>query len=273
MKKHLSIEFYGTRGNAPPVYNSPKYGVNTTAAAITSGSSASIIVDLGTGAVRAAKEMFDNGVREFTVFLTHLHIDHINGLFGFPPIYDPNCKIKFYSDKKEIESVFHTLMQQPIHPVPYKNLAANFEYIHLEPEGELFLEEHDLTVSWRQQNHPQGSLAYRFDNGESAIVFATDVEFHKWDIPDSYKSLFTKPFVAQIAAIDAFFDDDEVHQHRGWGHNSWSEAKAFSDECGCKTLILIHHHPLRSDDEMKKFEQEHKNIIMAKEGQCIKSGG
>jgi len=231
------------------------------------------MVDMGTGANVAASELLAKGIRNFDIFSTHLHIDHINGIFGFPPIYRKDCKVHFYSDKPEIEAVFSMLLREPLHPVPYNQLSPIFEYTILEECGSIFLEKYGLTVSWAPQNHPQRSLAYRFDDGENAIVFATDVELYSWDIPDSYINLFTDPYPAQISCIDGFFTPEEIDNFRNWGHSSWQEGRDFLDKCGCGQLLVIHHHPQSTDEQMDSMSATLHNVSWAREGEIWQLGG
>jgi len=43
----------------------------------------------------------------------------------------------------------------------------------------------------------------------------------------------------------------EYMNHRGWGHSSYRDAVEFAIAAEVETLVLFHHEPDRSDDELE----------------------
>jgi len=60
---------------------------------------------------------------------------------------------------------------------------------------------------------------------------------------------------------DATFTNEELDAHRGWGHSTVEEATEFAMRCEAGTLLLTHHHPDRSDDEIDALVERCRAIV------------
>ena len=49
---------------------------------------------------------------------------------------------------------------------------------------------------------------------------------------------------------DATYTRDEYAQHKGWGHSTYDDALELAIEAGVELLVLFHHKPERSDEEI-----------------------
>jgi ribonuclease BN (tRNA processing enzyme) len=49
---------------------------------------------------------------------------------------------------------------------------------------------------------------------------------------------------------------EEYDHFRGWGHSTYDEAVELAMEAGVKQLVLYHHKPERSDDEVDRRVEE-----------------
>lgn len=266
----LAIKFWGARGNIPPVTASGEFGNNTTAVEIIPSGAPSLFVDFGTGAMGAGRAALAAGVREFDTFLTHLHIDHLSGLFSFVPLYRRDCTIRVRAARSDCRQAFETLLEEPFHPVSFGKLAANLEFDTLPEAGQRLFPRQGLTVSWGPLHHPQQCTGFRFDDGRNAIVFATDVELGAPDSHAPLKHLLTHPYPAGLAVIDGFFTDAEVAQYAGWGHSSWGQAWALVAPLGVRHLLVTHHHPAKSDAELRALEAAARPVLWAREGQSYR---
>ncbi len=103
-----------------------------------------------------------------------------------------------------------------------------------------------VKVSSHRLCHPQGSLAYRFDEGGKSIVFATDTE-HPEDELDHELAEFAAD--ASHFVCDATFTPDEyANGKRGWGHSTWLEGTRLAAAAGARDLLLSHLNPDHGDD-------------------------
>ena len=55
---------------------------------------------------------------------------------------------------------------------------------------------------------------------------------------------------------DAQFLPQELPHHAGWGHSAYDEAIELAAEAGVKRLLLFHHDPDRTDEQVDDIEQE-----------------
>jgi len=85
----MQIRFWGVRGSiAVPNRRMLRYGGNTSCVEVTLADGTEIILDAGTG-IRELGEARTSQAKIVRVLLTHLHLDHIQGLLFFSPLFDP----------------------------------------------------------------------------------------------------------------------------------------------------------------------------------------
>src|SRR6056300_1255281 len=93
---NFRLKFWGTRGSIPcPGPSTTKYGGNTTCFEITCGAKR-IIIDAGTGIRLLGKQIMLNegNLLDADLFFTHTHMDHIQGLPFFAPLYNPQSNVR-----------------------------------------------------------------------------------------------------------------------------------------------------------------------------------
>ncbi len=84
----MKIRILGTRGSLPSTNpNTFRYGGNTACIQVENDDQ-TFILDAGTGVLKLTPEQTSNQNR-YDILLTHLHIDHIQGLGFFKPLFDP----------------------------------------------------------------------------------------------------------------------------------------------------------------------------------------
>jgi ribonuclease Z len=56
----------------------------------------------------------------------------------------------------------------------------------------------------------------------------------------------------------------------GWGHSTWQEAIKVAESAGVKTLVLFHHDPTHSDDQLDEIARHAQvrfsGALVAREG-------
>ena len=55
---------------------------------------------------------------------------------------------------------------------------------------------------------------------------------------------------ATVLVHDATYTTDEYERHRGWGHSTYEDAVLLALDAGVEQLVLFHHRPERTDEEM-----------------------
>lgn len=227
MNKTWNIDIWGVRGSFPvPDTHFLTYGGNTSCISLEYGNRL-IILDAGSGIVPLGEHLHKCGRKRVDILLSHLHIDHVLGLFKFRLFYDPEAEIHLYGEYNSstgLRKQLETLVGAPHWPVGISNFPAQIKIHELRP-GETFIlsEKADgkssIKVHTLRGNHPQPSLLYRLEADNTSLVYALDCEMNE----DMFRSLSAFSRGSSLIIWDANFTDQDLKQHSGWGHSSWKE--------------------------------------------------
>ncbi|WNG25969.1 MBL fold metallo-hydrolase [Cystobacter fuscus] len=258
------------RGSVPaPGPKTQRYGGNTPCVEMRCGDEL-LIFDMGTGA-RALGEALSagSGPLRASIFLSHYHYDHLQGVPFFIPFFNPRFSFTVYGATREGRSVKDVLagqMVQPYFPVTMTQVTkAALTYRDMAPGQSLELGA--ATVRALDLNHPGGNLGYRVDCDGRSVVYATDVE-HGCDMD---RDLVEFARDADVLIIDAMYTEDEYRGRKGaskmgWGHSTWEAAVHVANAAQVKQLVLFHHETTRDDEEMDAFVarvREHRPEVLA----------
>lgn len=256
--KELKVCLWGVRGTMTPDCPSTEFGIHTTAFEFRTGNgTSSLFVDMGTGISPAVRCAMRRGQRDYNVFMTHLHLDHVNGTVTFVPFYSAECRVRIYGMRpaSETEAAFRALLGDPFHPVDFSTFSGNVGFEQIIPSSHgIALEQEGVRIYAAKIPHPQGALAYRVDDGENAIVVAPDIELAISDNLDAFRKLVSEPFPAGLVVIDGFFLPEEIDSYALWGHSSWSEARQMVTDTGAGKLLITHHKPSMTDHDLLELE-------------------
>jgi len=250
----MKVKFWGTRGSiAAPGRDTVIYGGNTCCLEITLQSGRKIVIDAGTG-IRSLGEDFINRHETVDILLlmTHIHWDHVQGFPFFDPIFNPASKIAvdgFPAAMKGLRVIFDNKMGDGFFPVSFEDLKAHIDYVGELSRGPITID--DTRIDAIPLNHPQGALGYRFQEGQTKLVFMTDNELTT-EGPvgkelDDYVRFCEE---ADVLIHDAQFTHEEIDRHRGWGHSDCASTLDLALKARTKRLILFHHAPARKDPEI-----------------------
>jgi phosphoribosyl 1,2-cyclic phosphodiesterase len=211
-----------------------------------------IILDAGSGIRPLGRELMKGksgqGQATLHLFLSHLHWDHIQGFPFFAPARVPGNRIFIYSAHQETRSRFAE-QQRPEHfPVSLGEILSALEFIHLEERDTTDLGGvlvHNIPFS-----HPGTSYGYRIESEEGCIVYATDAEYQ--DLEEESTKQYVEFFRGADALIfDAQYSLEDALLHKEtWGHSSSFIGLDIASRSNVKRLILFHHEPVHSDQEI-----------------------
>jgi phosphoribosyl 1,2-cyclic phosphodiesterase len=304
----MKVRFWGVRGSiACPGIDTVEFGGNTSCLELRFGKKDRlIIIDSGT-VIRALGDYLvqndlPHGPIKTEIFITHTHWDHIIGFPFFQPIYIKGTKLKVYGpitfEEDTLENIIGDLLRYRYFPVLHGELAADINYVQLS-ECEMDLGD-GITLKTKYLNHPLLCLGYRFEFKGKALctafdtepfrnVFSTDPNAPDYDpvvsekgeeaVREENQKLLDFFHGADILIHDCQYTKKEYFASKiGWGHSYFEHAIDSAREAGVKKIVLFHHDPPRTDQELFALEERYHErmenqsaleIIVAKEGMEI----
>jgi phosphoribosyl 1,2-cyclic phosphodiesterase len=259
----ISVKFWGVRGSIP--VSGPdtcRYGGNTSCVSIEGrhvldGSEHIAILDAGTGIRPLGNLLACAPQKEILLLLTHTHWDHIQGFPFFTPIYQPERKI-YLSRFERRKGLFRTLLEQmdgtrfPLTRDEIRSELDSYSCQWIKRQEKL-----GYQVSHLRVNHPGETYGYRIRVRGVTVVYIPDNEL---DPPYKPRASFNKMVKfccgADLLIHDAQFLERDLPAKRGWGHSVVSRVRELALAAEVKHLVLFHHDPDRTDDELDAIQEE-----------------
>ena len=246
----MLVRFWGTRGSIPaPGPNTVRYGGNTACVTVHLDHGPLIILDAGTGIRSLGRTLHQAGEPcEAYLLLSHGHWDHIQGFPFFAPLNDERYRIRVMggpTGTRQLEEILTNQQRETYFPVALESAGAEVTFEDLRPEGVIAGRAHITDFPTR---HPGGGRGFRIEEAGEVVVYLTDNELpssgHEWDF---YVDACRR---ASLLIHDAQYWDSELAEKAGWGHSSAEQATRLALEAGARQLVLFHHDPDRTDDEV-----------------------
>jgi ribonuclease BN (tRNA processing enzyme) len=282
MKNEMSLTFFGVRGSYPvPGKSTPRYGGNTSSLLFEIDGQM-VLFDAGTGIIQVGRYLSQRleGGGKIHLFLTHLHLDHIQGLPFFKPLFNPQVEIIIHCPEipgNSFRQAIEALFLPPYSPITLNGIKASlsFQPLDLNPENNFVKLDSDILVSHvKHDSHPRlGVIIYQLAHAGRRVVYATDVES-----PDGFDDAISH-FIhgADILIHDSqYLDRDYFNAHNpriSYGHSTVLMAVRNAEQCKVKKLFLFHFDPEYADEKLDEMlilaRQKFKNTYLAQEQKKI----
>ncbi len=269
-RESWSVTVWGVRG-AVPVAEAAflEYGGNTSCLSARLGGEL-VVFDAGSGIVRLGEALTRSGLpRRIHILVSHLHLDHIQGLAGFRPLSDPAAEIHLYGEARgalSFRAQLERLIGPPYWPLGLGDCRARLAVHEIGPD-EQFSPAEGLSVRTLRGCHPNQSLMYRLEGRGGSIVNTLDCELTGELAP----ALTGFARNCDLLVWDANFT--EADRQKGWGHSTWEQGLAIARAAGASRVLMTHYDRSYTDAFLREQErlakQKSDTCIFAREGMEI----
>jgi phosphoribosyl 1,2-cyclic phosphodiesterase len=277
----VGVKIWGCRGSVPaPGPDTVTYGGNTSCVEVMVGEGTALVLDAGTGIRALGLELVRRETRQIHLFLTHLHLDHLEGLRFFAPLWDERVTLDVWGPRSPVLSLRERILRAfspPLFPLDFRDVPARVSFHDLPGEpwraGAVSLYA-DLVL------HPGPTVGFRLETGRSALAYLPDHEPALAGIGGRSVAWISAGALAHGADLvlhDAQYLEEEYEVRIGWGHSSVDQAVAFCRAVDARRLVLFHHDPDRSDHALELLQDRARELtgrgrpapLLAREGMSI----
>jgi phosphoribosyl 1,2-cyclic phosphodiesterase len=268
-----TLTFWGVRGSIPaPGLHTITFGGNTSCVSVEYREHV-IIFDAGSGlrqlglALMAREKPPITG----TLFLTHTHWDHIQGLPFFTPAYTRENRFVIYGEARPrypLVELMEDQIQHPFFPVEMQDLfRAQIDFRELVC-GDTVEIHPQIHVTAFRLTHPNAALGYVLQLDEMRIAYVTD---HEHALEQLSPAVLEAVRGVDVLIHDAQYSRDELrHGKQGWGHSAWEDVVHLAQEAQVTQLFLFHHDPGATDEHLNErqflAQQIFPQTFVAREG-------
>lgn len=252
----MNITIQGVRGSIPTTSpEAKKYGGNTSCVEVEADDWL-LVLDAGSGMQKIHTDRpFPNN--RVDILLTHLHIDHIQGLGFFKPLFNPAFEIHIWGPASSTQGLRARLgryFSPPLFPVYFRNLSCNLILHEIEDSSFTI---GPFTVTSRYVMHPGPTVGFRVAHKQHTLAYIPDHEpaLGLRGLIDDTRWLSGSDLArdADVLLHDAQYSTDEYKDRIGWGHSAITDSVHFAALNNVKHLLLTHHDPMRSDTDLEKL--------------------
>lgn len=256
----MRLRIWGCRGSiATPGPETIRHGGNTSCIEVRLSDGSVVILDAGTGARPLGVALDHDPPRRIDLLLTHLHVDHLEGLGFFAPIWSESTELHIWGPASPVRPLADRIamyFSPPLFPVHLADVPARVTF-HDAPEGSWTIGPAEVTS--QPILHPGPTVGYRIQDGDRVLTYLTDHEPGLWtaldEVPTEWISGFSLAFAADLLIHDCQYTDEEYPEHMGWGHSSTDQVAVFAERAKVDRLLLFHHDPTHDDDTVDAMRE------------------
>jgi phosphoribosyl 1,2-cyclic phosphodiesterase len=249
----MRVRIWGSRGSlASPGPETVRYGGNTSCVEVELSDGTIIVLDAGTG-IRALGNALavNHGRRPINVLLTHLHMDHLQGLAFFAPLWSEDTELHVYGPRHPTRSLADRVanyLSEPLFPIHLSDVPSRPQFHELQEE------EFDLgcgRIMAMPVSHAGPTVGYRIEDNGYSLAYISDHEPARGvdfaSLSPEWISGFPLCENVDVLIHDSQYSAEEYERHVGWGHSSIDHVVHLANTAKVRQLVLYHHDPGHSD--------------------------
>src|SRR6476660_3860637 len=278
----MRLTIWGCRGSVPtPGPGTFRYGGNTSCVEVSLDDGTILVLDAGTGIIDLGLDLVDRGVRRLHLLLTHLHLDHLEGLRFFAPLWDEGVTLDIWGPPSPVSSLQERIARSfspPLFPIDLREVPAQVTF-HDVPREPWTVDGTRLAADLVAHRGP--TVGFRIETATSSFAYLPDHEpALGGTIADKSRDWISGGAIADEVDMllhDSQYFEDEYEERIGWGHSSVADAVAFARAVGARRLVLFHHEPRHTDDSLERLEARARSLVdldddwpaLAREGMVV----
>lgn len=256
----MKVTLWGTRGSLPsPGPETLRYGGNTSCVEVRGRDGTVLVLDAGTG-MRRLGATIGPDTRRVDILLTHLHMDHIQGLGFFGPLYSPGLEVQVWgpaSATRDLTARLALYLSPPLFPVSLRDLPCRWT-LHNVPLGRF--EIGGLQIEAALICHPGPTVGYRITEDGASLAYLPDHEpalgARSFPGDPVWTSGYDLVAGADLLIHDTQYTREEYASHVGWGHSALPDALAFARLADARRLVAFHHDPGHFDEMLDRVLED-----------------
>jgi ribonuclease BN (tRNA processing enzyme) len=275
----MIVDLCGVRGSMPAAGTAfARVGGNTSCVALTGAGERGprLLLDAGTG-LRNVGRLLGEAPFGGSLLLTHLHWDHTQGLPFFTAGDRDDASVDVHLPASgDAAHALDPLLSPPFFPITAAGLRGDWRFSALEP-GRFSVAGFDVVA--RHLPHPGGAtFGLRVSDGHSSMAYVPDHgPLALGPGPDGWGP-YHDDILALVEGVDLLVHDAQVvpaelPAKAHFGHSTPGYAAELARRAGVGRLLLFHHDPWRTDDEVdaivRAVSGSGLDVAAAVEGQSI----
>ena len=256
----MHVTICGSRGSVPsPGAERLRYGGDTSCVQVALSDGKHLILDAGTG-IRNVPEHVTADGEHAHILLTHLHLDHIQGLLFYSPLFETRTRVTIWGPAAPGVSLKNRIgryLSAPLTPIDVRELPCEVDFRNC-PVTEWQIG--SARIRAEAVNHRGPTLGFRIEDAGASLCYLPDHEPALLapidDLNSEWISGFSLARGCDLLLHDCQYTDAEYPSHFGWGHSSISDAVRFARRCEADRVLLFHHDPQHSDDQLDAILEE-----------------
>ena len=254
----MRLTLQGTRGSmgrAGP--ETMEFGGDTSCVDLVGDDGAILVMDAGSGLSRL-NQAFSPPPPRIDLLLTHLHLDHLQGLGFFRPAFSDEVEVHLWGPASSTMTLSERLsryLSPPLFPVRIRDLPA-LRFHDLRP-GTYQIGDYEVTADL--VCHPGPTLGFRITDGRRSVTYLPDHEpALGGDFPRApdWTSGFDLCRGTDVLIHDFQYTASEYEERVGWGHSSIPQTLQFAAQVEAKRLVSFHHDPDHDDATLRGIHEE-----------------